>query len=189
MHGDFVDVVDSYRFSDCRAKFGRTVYINGVQPFQLNSNRIMFQEWRLFVWRVSKRQMQLLIMPLPPSLVCLGISVMFHIKRIPSVGKQLFQDTSRIWIKTGCDFSSLSFGQYIYDIFSLLTVYPTPSSSLCPPPSDFLFSETDLCVLSSFYLLIYLLDIYAMLCRFGSAFFFFACVCTQAMNFRRKRRR
>lgn len=96
MHGDFVDVVDSYRFSDCRAKFGRTVYINGVQPFQLNSNRIMFQEWRLFVWRVSKRQMQLLIMPLPPSLVCLGISVMFHNKRIPSVGKQLFQDTSRI---------------------------------------------------------------------------------------------
>lgn len=44
VYGGFADVVDSYRFSDCRAKFGRKVYINEVQPFQLNSNRIMFQE-------------------------------------------------------------------------------------------------------------------------------------------------
>lgn len=42
--GDCVDMVDSYRFSDCWAEFGRKVYINDVQPFQLNSNRIMFLE-------------------------------------------------------------------------------------------------------------------------------------------------
>lgn len=37
-------------YGDCRVEFGRMVYINEVQPFQLNSNLFIFQEWKAFAF-------------------------------------------------------------------------------------------------------------------------------------------